>query len=514
MVPRQGRSGGGGNSMAEYDLAVIGGGIHGCGIARDAAGRGLSVLLVEQGDLGSATSSASTKLIHGGLRYLEHFAFRLVRECLAERELLLKVAPHLVSPIRLVLPQVPSMRRAFLLKLGLMLYDRIGGRSSLPRSRVLDLADDPAGAALRPGLRTAFEFSDCIVDDARLVIANAISAREKHATIRTRTRCVAARREDGRWQLVLQSGGQRQTATARALVNAAGPWGGHFVENVVRRPARTRLKLVKGSHIVVPRLHAHDRAYILQNDDGRLVFAIPFARAYTLVGTTEVPISGDPAQVVASADEILYLCRVVGAFFRSAIEPSRIVWTYAGVRALIDDGSARPSETTRDYRIEMDGGYGEPPLVSVFGGKLTTYRRVAEMAVDKLRHWFVLGPAWTGEAPLPGGDFMGGIDRLLAELSAAHPYLPAPLARRLASAYGTRALRILGRAKRLEDLGPRIVGDLHAAELDYLRREEWARTAEDLLWRRTKLGLGASAAEVTALKAIFGSVEAEEIPTR
>jgi glycerol-3-phosphate dehydrogenase len=500
--------------MADFDLAVVGGGIHGCGIARDAAGRGLKVLLVEQGDLGSATSSASTKLIHGGLRYLEHFAFRLVREGLAERELLLELAPHLVHPIRLILPRVPSARPAFVLKLGLWLYDRIGGHSSLPPSRTLDLADDPAGAPLRPGFRVAFEFSDCTVDDARLVIANAISARDKHAVIRTRTRCVAARREEGAWHLVLQSEGQREIVTARALVNAAGPWAGHFIENVARRPARTRLKLVKGSHIVVPRLHAHERAYLLQNDDGRVVFAIPYARTYTLIGTTDVPVAGDPAQVSASADEILYLCRAVGAFFRAGIEPSRIVWTYAGVRALLDDGSARPSETTRDYKIEVDGDYGEPPIVSVFGGKLTTYRRVAEQAVDKLGHWFVLGPAWTETAPLPGGDFTGGIERLIAELSAAHPYLAAPLARRLAFAYGTRAPRILGNAKRIEDLGPKIVGDLHAAELDYLRREEWARAAEDVLWRRTKLGLGAGAAEVTALKAIFGSVEAEEVRAR
>ena len=285
--------------MADYDIAVIGGGIHGCGIARDAAGRGLSVLLVEQGDLASATSSASTKLIHGGLRYLEHFAFRLVRECLVERELLLKLAPHLVYPLRLVLPQVPGMRPAFMLKIGLKLYDWIGGASVLPRSRVLDLADDPAGAPLKRGFNTGFEFSDCSTDDARLVVANAIGAREKRAVVRTRTRCAAARREDGRWKLVLQTEGQRESVTARGLVNAAGPWAGHFVENVARRPLKTRLKLVKGSHIVVPRLQAHDRGYLLQNFDERVIFAVPFADAFTLIGTTEIAVSGDPAEVAA-----------------------------------------------------------------------------------------------------------------------------------------------------------------------------------------------------------------------
>ncbi len=495
--------------MADYDIAVIGGGIHGCGIARDAAGRGLSVLLVEQGDLASATSSASTKLIHGGLRYLEHFAFRLVHECLAERELLLKLAPHLVHPLRLVLPHVPGMRPAFMLRIGLKLYDWIGGASVLPRSRVLDLADDPAGAPLKRGFHTGFEFSDCATDDARLVIANAIGAREKGAVVRTRTRCAAARREDGRWKLVLQTDGQRETVSARALANAAGPWAGHFVENVARRPLKTPLKLVKGSHIVVPRLQAHDRGYLLQNFDERVIFAVPFADAFTLIGTTEIAVSGDPAEVAASTEEILYLCRAVGDYFRASVEPSRIVWNFAGVRALVDDGSTRDSDTARDYKIEIDGDYGEAPLVSIFGGKLTTYRRVAANVVDRLKSWFVLGPAWTHEAPLPGGDLgAGGVDGFVAELLQTHSYLAGPQARRLARTYGTRARKFLEHAKRAEDLGPRIVGDLHAVELDYLRREEWARTAEDVLWRRTKLGLAANPAEVTALKAVLGNVDA------
>jgi glycerol-3-phosphate dehydrogenase len=496
--------------MADYDLAVIGGGIHGCGVARDAAGRGLSVLLVEQGDLGAATSSNSTKLIHGGLRYLEHFEFRLVRECLAERELMLKLAPHLASPLRIVLPHVPASRRAFILRLGLKLYDWLAGSSRLPPTRELDLADDPAGAPLKPGFRLGFEFSDCTVDDARLVVANAIGAREKGAAVRTRTRCVAARREEGLWKLVLQSHGNRESVTARALVNAAGPWAGHFIENVARLPTATKLRLVKGSHVVVPRLHAHDRAYLLQQADGRVVFVIPFAGAFTLIGTTDVELTGDPSQVAASSDEILYLCRAAGSFFRTSIEPSRITWVYAGVRALIDDGRKRPSETTRDYKLEVDAKDGEAPLISIFGGKLTTYRRVSAQAVDRLGRWLVMGPAWTHEAPLPGGDLgAGGVEGAVAELRRAHPFLAAPLARRLIRAYGSRVAKIVGRARRLEDLGPRIVGDLHAAELDYLRREEWAKSAEDVLWRRTKLGLTANPAEVAALKAVLGSVDTE-----
>jgi glycerol-3-phosphate dehydrogenase len=502
-----------GKAMANYDLAIIGGGIHGCGIARDAAGRGLSVLLVEQGDIGSATSSASTKLIHGGLRYLEHFKFRLVRESIAERERLLKLAPHLVRPMRFVLPHVPSARSALMLRLGFALYDWIGGHKSLPRSRVIDLADDPAGAPLKPGPQLGFEFSDCVVDDARLVIANAIGAREKGAVIRTRTRCAAARREGGRWHLILQKAGGRETATARALVNASGPWSAHLLETVLRRPARVRVRLVKGSHIVVPRLHAHDRAYLMQNDDQRLVFAIPFAGHFTLIGTTEIDVAGDPTHAAASAEEILYLCRAANAFFRVPVEPSKVKWTFAGVRALVEDDSTKSTDVSRDYVLEVDGGYGEPPLVSVFGGKLTTYRSLAEKVVSGLRHWFVLRPNWTGDIPLPGGDFdQGGIEGMLTELRSRHPFLTEAHARRWVHAYGTRVWKVLDDRKRLDDLGPRLVGDLYATELDYLRREEWASTTDDVLWRRTKLGLIADAAELAALKAALGpTVPAETL---
>jgi glycerol-3-phosphate dehydrogenase len=490
--------------MADYDLAVIGGGIHGCAVARDAAGRGLSVLLVEQGDLGSATSSASTKLIHGGLRYLEHFQFRLVRESLRERERLLRLAPHLVRPMRFVVPQVAGARPAWLVRLGLFFYDHLA-RTRLEKSTRIDLADDPAGVPLKRGLRLAFEYSDCVVDDSRLVIANAIGARERGAVIRTRTRMIAARREDGRWQLVLHSGGERETATARALVNAAGPWAGTVLEGAVRRPSATRLRLVKGSHIVVPRLAAHDRAYVFQNFDGRVIFAIPYAGAFTLIGTTDLDMAGDPSRPAASAEEILYLCRAASDVFRTPVEPANLAWTFSGVRPLIDDGSRRPDDVTREYRMEVDGGYGEPPLVTIFGGKLTTARRVAEQAIDRLRHWLVLNRAWTGDTPLPGGDLgPGGVDELTRHLRLEYPFLVEAHAARLARTYGTRARKILTTAETLDELGPRLVADLHQAELDYLRSEEWAATTEDVLWRRTKLGLTASAAEVEAVAAALG----------
>lgn len=487
--------------MGNFDVAIIGGGINGCGVARDAAGRGLSVLLAEQGDLASATSSASTKLIHGGLRYLEHFHFRLVRESSRERELLLRLAPHIVRTVRFVMPHVRGTRPAWRLRVGFAVYDRIGG-GTLPRTRTLDLADDPAGVPLKSGFGLGFEYSDCVTDDARLVIANALGASEKGAVIRPRTRCVAARREDGLWHLVLQSGGKRETVTARALVNAAGPWVARVVETIVRRRARANVRLVKGSHIILPRLHAHDRAYVLQNDDGRLVFAIPFAEDFTLVGTTEVEVPETAIDSAASSDEILYLCRAASSFFRTPVRPSMVKRTFAGVRTLVDDGSREPSEVTRDYWVDVDGSYGDPPLVSIFGGKLTTYRALAEKVVGKLRHWLAIGPPWTHHESLPGGDLgAGGIDELSAGLRSVHPFLAEAHARRLARTYGTRAWTVLGDARRTEDLGPRIAADLHRGELDYLRRHEWAATAEDVLWRRSRLGLLASATEVEALHA-------------
>ncbi len=495
--------------MAAYDLAIIGGGINGCGIARDAAGRGLSVILVEQDDLGSATSSASTKLIHGGLRYLEHYEFKLVRESLREREILLNNAAHLVHPMRFVMPVVTGMRPEWMLRAGTKLYDWIGGGTSLPGSRAFDLADDPSGAPLKPGFHRALEYSDCWTDDSRLVIANAMSARERGASIRTRTRCVAARREEGLWQLVLQSRGKRETCAARALINAGGPWAGSVLDTVLRKPSKYKVRLVKGSHMVVPRLHAHDRAYLMQNDDKRIVFAIPYAGNYTLIGTTDVEYHGDPTAVNASADEILYLCRVTNAFFRTQVSPSQVKWTYAGVRPLVDDGSSKASEVTRDYQLEIDGGYGEPPLISIFGGKLTTYRSLAENVVGKLRHWFALGAEWTAHEPLAGGELgPDGLSGLVAELKDRRPALPETMIVRLANAYGARAWKLLGDAKRPEDLGGRLFADFHEAELDYLRREEWAMSADDVLWRRSKLGLAATAEETERLRSILGTGQA------
>lgn len=490
--------------MTDFDLAIAGGGINGCGIARDAAGRGLKVLLVEQGDLGGATSSASTKLIHGGLRYLEHYEFGLVRKSLNERELLLKLAPHLVRPMRFVLPFVKGDRPAWMLRAGFWLYDHLA-RSSLPGTRVLDLSDDPAGVPLRPGFHLGFEYSDCTTDDARLVILNAIGAREKGADIRTHTRLTAARREDDRWQLILQSGGARQVVHARALVNAGGPWAARMSETVLRKPSKHKIRLVKGSHIVVPRLHAHERAYFFQNDDGRLVFAIPYQDQFTLIGTTEVDVGEEPGLPSASANEILYLCRVASRYFRTQVEPSKVVWNYAGVRPLVDDGSGNADDVTRDFTIELEGRRNEPPLLSVLGGKLTTYRRLAEAALAKIEKRFVMGKSWTASEPLPGGDLgQRGVPGLIAEILERHHYIAEPLARRLAWSYGTRVWKIIAPTSKISDLGPRLAGNLHQAELDYLRAEEWARTPDDILWRRTKLGLLAGPAEIASLKAALG----------
>lgn len=492
--------------MKEFDVAIVGGGINGCGIARDAAGRGLSVLLVEQGDLASGTSSYSSKLIHGGIRYLENYDFRLVRESLHERELLLKNAPHLVWPMRFVIPHSASMRPAWIMRIGIKLYDFLAGRSVLPRSRVLDLADDPAGAPLRKSGGVGFEYSDCVTDDARLVVANAIDARERGADIRTRTRLVSGRRAGQRWELVVAEGAKRETVSARALVNAAGPWAAHVLDTIVKASKQVKLRLVKGSHIVYPRLYSHDRAYVLQNDDGRIVFAIPFGEKYTLIGTTDVEVTGDPAHVAASAEEIQYLCRVAERYFRTPVEPSRVIWTFAGVRPLIDDGKGSASKVSREYEIVMDAAYGEAPLLSLVGGKLTAYRAMSEDVVNKLGDWFAMRAAWTASEPLPGGDLGGrGFDGLLSDLALQHAYLPASTMYRIAHAYGRRAMNMLGDAKSLEDLGERFVGDLFARELNYLREQEWAKTAEDVLFRRTKLGVGANASEIEAVKKAFAA---------
>lgn len=476
--------------MADFDLAVIGGGINGTGIARDAAGRGLRVLLVEQNDLASGTSSASTKLIHGGLRYLEHFAFRLVREALIEREVLLRMAPHIIRPLRFTLPPHEAGRSSVMLRLGLFIYDHLGGRKLLPPTKTIDLTHHIAGVPLKRRYKYGFQYSDCFVNDARLVVLNALDAAERGAAIRTRTKCVRAERTDDHWRLVLNSRGNREVVTARVLVNAGGPWVSEVSEMTLRQAGPSRTRLVKGSHIVVPRLFDHDSAYIFQNSDGRVVFAIPFETDFTLIGTTDEDFKGDVNCVAASGEEIKYLCEAVMDYFRQAVSPDDVVWAFAGVRALHDDGSSKPEDTTRDYHLELDKSFRVAPLLTVFGGKITTYRRLAEAALQMLSPFFALGAPWTAHEPLPGGNIAwDGLDALVAKTRERWPFLTEAHARRLAHAYGTRLEDILGEAKSLEDLGENLGADLTAREVRYLMEREWALDADDILWRRGKLGL-------------------------
>jgi glycerol-3-phosphate dehydrogenase len=484
--------------MADYDLAIVGGGINGAGLARDAAGRGLRVLLVEQHDLASGTSSASTKLIHGGLRYLEHGAFRLVREALAERELLLRMAPHLIRPLRFVLPAYPGPRSALLLRLGLFIYDRLGGRKLLPATRTLDLTHDPAGAPLMQRFRYGFEYSDCWADDSRLVVLNALDAAERGATIRTRTKLTHAER-GYEWRLILDAGGTEETATARVLVNAAGPWAGIVAETVLRMPGRPPLRLVKGSHIVVRKLFDHGRGYIFQNTDRRIVFALPLESDFTLIGTTDAEFSGTLDAVTPGADEVDYLCRCVNEYFRESIGPEDVVWRFAGVRSLYDDGAGRPEDVTRDYHLVLDEKAGEAPLLTIYGGKITTYRRLAEAALDRLSHFFEPGPRWTADTPLPGGDFpLDTVEARVVEARKTWPFLAEGEARRLVRAYGTRIGRVLAGAESRDDLAPWF-GSISAAEVRHMIDSEWARESEDILWRRSKFGLTLTAPEAAAL---------------
>jgi glycerol-3-phosphate dehydrogenase len=495
-----------------FDLAIIGGGINGAGIARDAAGRGWSVYLCEQGDLAGATSSASTKLIHGGLRYLEYYAFRLVRESLREREVLWSIAPHLIRPLRFVLPHHAGLRPAWLLRTGLFLYDHIGGRRLLPATRTLRLQNDPAGSLLKPEFTLAFEYSDCWVDDARLVVLNARDAAERGAEIAPRTRAIAAERSGGMWLLTVEDAmtGRHREVRARALVNAAGPWVATVLTDVLHANRPAAVRLVQGSHIVVRKLFDHDRAYLFQNADGRIFFAIPFQHDFTLIGTTDLDYSGDPAKVHISAAEQQYLCAGASAYFRAPVTPGAIVWGYSGVRPLYDDGASAAQEATRDYVLSLDAPKDAPPLLSAFGGKITTYRRLAEATLAQLAPY--LPPAstptgWTARAPLPGGDFpVDGFDALVLRLRETWPFLTPAFARRLGRAYGTRALTLLKGMRSEKDLGQRFGADLTEAELDYLARHEWAMTAEDVLWRRTKLGLRLAPSEVEAVERAMAAI--------
>ncbi len=478
---------------APLDLLIVGGGVNGVGIARDAAGRGLAVLLAEQADLASGTSSASSKLIHGGLRYLEYYEFRLVREALAEREVLLGIAPHIIWPLRFVLPHDKVLRPAWMIRMGLFLYDHLTGRRRLPGSRGVRLRGRPEGAALAGRLRRGFEYSDCWVDDSRLVALNAVDAAARGATVLTRTRFTGARRQDGAWSATLQDvvSGATRTVRARALVNASGPWIARVMQEGLGQRDYRHLSLVKGSHIVVPRLHAEPHAYILQHTDRRVVFIIPFLERFSLIGTTDVPFFGDPAEAACTPGEVAYLCEAVNRYLATPVEPRDVVWSFAGVRPLYAEDGADPSAISREYVLELDGAPGQPPLLSLIGGKITAYRQVAEHALDKLRPWFPqLAPSWSASAPLPGGDLPGGDAAAFeARLHAGRPWLPAGLARRLVRAYGTRAERILAGTTRLEELGRQFGGGLSEREVRYLAEQEWARCAEDVLWRRSKLGL-------------------------
>jgi glycerol-3-phosphate dehydrogenase len=483
-----------------YDLLIVGGGINGVGIARDAAGRGLSVLLCEQDDLAAHTSSASTKLIHGGLRYLEHMQFSLVRKALIEREILLASAPHLMRPLRFVLPHAAHLRPAWLIEAGLFIYDHLARRRHLAGSSRIDLRHHVAGAALKPQYTRGFVYSDGWTDDARLVVLNALDARERGAEILTRTRCEKLEVSRSGWTATLATPAGPRRVAARAAVNATGPWVSRFVREASPVSASHSVRLVKGSHIVVPQLFAHRFAYILQNDDQRIVFAIPYEHDFTLIGTTDVEYTGDPETVRIGPDEVTYLCAAVSRYFATSVQPEDVVWSYSGVRPLLDDEAANPASVTRDYALELDRH--PAALLSVFGGKITTYRKLAETAVDMLAR--ELGsPArpWTARALLPGGDLPGGAyARFLRSLERRHPWLPAELRYRYAHAYGTRIAHILRDARSLADLGEELLPQLYEREVEYLCHVEFARTAEDILWRRTRLGLRVGKATTARLE--------------
>jgi glycerol-3-phosphate dehydrogenase len=500
-----------------YDLAIIGGGINGCGIARDAAGRGLSVFLCEQRDLASGTSSASTKLIHGGLRYLEYNEFRLVREALMEREVLWGIAPHIIWPLRFVLPHHKSLRPAWLLRLGLFLYDHLGGRRRLPPTRTVRLATEPVGAPLKANYTLGFEYSDCWVEDSRMVVLNARDAAARGARIATRTRCLSAERGDGGWILDLHDEikDERYSIRARALVNAAGPWVADVSSSVIRANVPAAVRLVQGSHIVVPRLYDHEACYIFQNADGRIFFVIPYERDFTLIGTTDQEFKGDVRDVRASQPEIDYLCASASEYLRRPITPDMVVWTYSGVRPLYDDGSSAPQEATRDYVLKLDGGADKAPLLSIFGGKITTYRRLAESALQMLLpHVPVAHPAkpagWTGRESLPGGNFpVDGFEAELAHARQRYGFVADKTLRRLLRAYGTEIHVLLDGATSMADLGSVLGADLTEAEIRYLVAHEWARSADDVLWRRSKLGLRLKPAEIAAVDAAVARMLAD-----
>jgi glycerol-3-phosphate dehydrogenase len=493
-----------------FDIFVIGGGINGCGIARDAVGRGYSVALAEMNDFASGTSSGATKLIHGGLRYLEHYEFRLVREALMEREVLWAMAPHVIWPLRFVLPyQKGGVRPTWLIRLGLFLYDHLGGRKLLPATKTLDLKTDRAGKPLKPVFGKAFEYSDGWVDDARMVVLNARDAAERGATIMSRARVVSARRENGLWMIGVrdEASGVSRSYRARMLVNAGGPWVDHVLAGAVGRNNVHNVRLVQGSHIIVRRKFDDPRAYFFQNPDNRIFFAIPYEQDFTLIGTTDRDYSGDPKDVKISAEEIQYLCNAASEYFAEPVRPEDIVWTYSAVRPLYDDGASKAQEATRDYVLKVDEAEGAP-LLNVFGGKLTTYRRLSEHALEKIAEAIGgKGAPWTAGSSLPGGDFpVEGAAEEERRLVSAYPFLDERHAGRLVRCYGTDAKAVLGDARSAEGLGRHFGGTLYEAEVRWLIEREWARTAEDVLWRRTKQGLFLTAEEARGLEEYMAGV--------
>jgi D-erythritol 1-phosphate dehydrogenase len=490
-----------------YDLFVIGGGINGAGIARDAAGRGLSVLLCEKDDLAQGTSSRSGKLVHGGLRYLEYYEFRLVREALIEREVLLESAPHIIWPMRFVLPHNPVDRPAWLVRLGLFLYDHLGGRKRLPGTRTLDLHTAPEGAPIKPAYGRAFEYSDCWVDDARLVVLNALDARKRGAQVLTRTACTSIRRRGDRWQIEMTDTetGAKSEASARCVVNTAGPWVNDVIGRIAGLNSRRSVRLVKGSHIVVPKFWEGRQAYLVQNPDKRVIFVNPYQNDLALIGTTDIPYEGRSEDVAADENEIAYLLKSVNRYFKQQLIEDDILHSFSGVRPLYDDNAENPSAVTRDYIFELDAEDGEVPLLSVFGGKITTFRKLSEHALERLKPFFPkMGGAWTARAHLPCGDMADAdFDQFLADLRARYRWLPGDLAKHYARLYGTRAHELIGAAKSLDDLGTAFSRLFRESEARFLIDTEWARMAEDLIERRTKHGLHMSDAEKRAFSGWF-----------
>ena len=495
-----------------YDLFIIGGGVNGCGIARDAAGRGLKVFLAEQNDLASGTSSASTKLIHGGLRYLEHYEFRLVREALIEREVLLRAAPHIIWPLRFVLPHHDGLRSRFMIRLGLFLYDHLGGRKILPPTRSIDFQTDVTGDPLKEEFVRGYEYSDCWVEDSRLVILNARDAKSKGAEIRTRTKVLSARREANEWNIVIEANGKQETIRTRALVNAAGPWVSQVLGQVIGHNDPAKIRMVKGSHLVVDKLYDHDRCYIFQNADGRICFTIPYEQNFTLIGTTDEDHQGNPGNPQITDAETDYLLQAVSEYLKKPVGRAQVRWTYSGIRPLYDDGASKAQEATRDYVLKLDHPQEQAPLLSVFGGKITTARRLSESVMAELRPFFpTMAGNWTANASLPGGDIAhDAVETAISKLQQQYSFLKPQNLRRLFKAYGTETATILGEARFAADLG-KSIGPLTERELDHLKKNEWACTADDILWRRSKLGLHMSQQDRDALK-VYMEGETAKLP--